>query len=163
MNQVVPSHCWLPLVLVIVQTCLLSWMVLSVLYRGKFLQNPISGMEYGVLLPTGSILLGVLIISSADIPALFQAARAYFDKGSDVFPNTFRFFARIFITAMLVCTLFVIMGLLNIFFLFKEYKKTKSLAIGILLAIVCFGMAIVFWYIERELSQELVPKIFLFN
>jgi len=161
-----PVH-WLPFIWILFHAYLLLSMAFFFLRKTKVLVYPVAGMEYGNVAVAASILLCVLFLATAPIPAIFQAAKTLQYNGDHILKNTFLQFTEYFIVSVLAAGIFVIVAIYNQRFLFRTKGDSNTndgnTAWGILVASVNIGFAIVLWFWLKELSERITPEFVNFR
>jgi hypothetical protein len=162
MKTLFPSSFMLAFILLIIQTYLLVYLTLLLLRRLKLLKKPYGGMDYAESLPAAVILLGVLIISSGDVYAIFQTAKIYIYGNGSAGEAFYLFFVRSFTIILIFCVLFIAMNFLNIRYLFRGHFQAPALPVSIIICSITIGLAAVFWLSSREVIDNMTPKIINF-
>jgi len=163
MKTLFPASFVFAFTLVLIQTYLLVYFALYVMQRLKLLKKPIGGMDHTELIPAAIMLLGTLIISSSDVPGIFQAAQSYSERNQAASETLAWFFARSFTIMLFFCLLYIILNYLNLRYLISGYRKEPVLTISILLSAISCGMAVVFWFSCKEIIDYTTPKFIDFR
>ena len=163
MIKLFPAYIGVSFAELVIQTYLLVYATLLMLRRMKLLRRPYSGMDYPEALLAGILLAGVLLISAADGPGVFQATRSYSEQRSSMGMSSFLFFARAFLVVLFFSLLFVILNYINIRLLFRRDLQVANWPVSILLCAIAIGIMIVCWFACREVVDGLTPKLVNFS
>lgn len=158
MKTIFPVHIYIAFLLLIIQAYLLVYVTLFILQRLKLLKQPYGGMDYPELLPAVAILTCVLLISSANASAIFQAVKTYRDGNTSPGESSFLVLARSFLIILFVCLLFIVLNFLNIRFLFRGYYQAPTLPVSILLCAITTGIALTCWIVCKEITDNMTPR-----
>jgi len=109
MNSILKFELLIPISLLVLQTMILIFLSFSVLKRLKILKVPFSGLEYSQVTVASAILLGILLISMADIAALFQSFKTYQNTKANIFSGTFLKFSQFFMLILFFEILFALL------------------------------------------------------
>lgn len=163
MKSFFPAHFAVACLLVLIQSYLLVYFAMFLLRRLKLLKKPYGGMDYSEALPATFVILGVLLVSSGDIPGIVQAAK-FFSTGDEPVSEPFLlFFARAFAIVLIFVVFFVILNFMNIRYLFGGQFQEPTLVVSILLCAISVGLAAIFWPICREVIDNMTPKYISFQ
>lgn len=163
MKTLLPLHITFTFWLLILQTYLLAYITILILRAMKLLKRPYSGMDYAESLPLVVVILGSLLISSADINGLFQAAKFYNYQQGLLEKSFFLFFARSFVMVLFFNLLFIATSFLNIRLLFPGHYKAPSMPVSLLLCALSIGIALVCWLTCREIIDNITPRLISFQ
>jgi len=163
MKTIFPAYIGVAFPLLVAQTYLLIYATISLLRRMKLLKRPYSGMEYSESLYAAIIILGVLLMASADAPGIFQAAKSYSDSYTSAGGPFLLFFSRSFLVILSFSLLFIFFNFLNIRFFFREDHKEPSLSVSILFCAIAIGLAVACWVTCKEVVDNMTPKYINFQ
>lgn len=163
MKTLLPLHITFTFWLLILQTYLLAYITMLALRAMKLLKQPYNGMDYAESLPLAIVMLGTLLISSADINGIFQAAKFYNYKQGVLEKTFFLFFARSFGVVLFFNLLFVAVNFLNIRLLFRGHYKAPAMPVSLLLCALSMGIALVCWLTCREIIDNITPRLIIFQ
>ncbi|MBO9592522.1 MAG: hypothetical protein J7599_06385 [Niabella sp.] len=163
MKHFLPAHIGIILLLLLFQTYILFYITLFLLRRLKMLKRPYNGMDHAELLVAAVVLLGVLFLSSANAPALFQAAQSYSDLDLSPAKHLLLYFVRSFAVILFFSGLYVMLGFVHLRLLFRRYYSTPGIATSILIATVTIGIALVCWFTCKEVLDYITPRFINFR
>ncbi|RFM26562.1 hypothetical protein [Deminuibacter soli] len=163
MKTFLPTHIIFTFPLLIVQSYLVIYVSLLLLRRMKLLKRPYSGMNDAETLPAAFILLGVLIISSANAPALFQAVKSFGETYTSITEPFLLFYARSFLVTLFTSLLFIALNFVNLRFLFRADYPVPNLPVNLLICAIGVGFAIICWYTCREVLDNMTPQYINFR
>jgi hypothetical protein len=163
MKFIIQPDIFLPITFLVIQALILLFLIISVLRKLQILKSPIEGMEYGSLILCAGFVFGVLLISTADSSAIFEAYKAYKAAGVPIFSNLFSKFGQYFIVEFfffglfMFLSLFIIKPLLGLKKPFKEIQE-GNMAAAILSAVIIVSISIVLLVSTKEVLELIIPR-----
>lgn len=152
---------WMPFIWVLLQAYLFVFLAVFFLRWKKLLVTPLAGMEYGDIAVAGSILFGILIISTGGIGAAFQTTRTLENAGGKPMVNILIKFSQIFLAGFITTLIYIVLVIVNRKLFFKnnidDGINAGNLPFRILQALLNIGIAIVCWFWLKELAELITP------
>ncbi|MGN6421347.1 MAG: hypothetical protein ACTHMC_27785 [Pseudobacter sp.] len=159
MKSTVLTSLWFPVLLLIVQTLMISFVCNLALRWMGLLRKPYNGMENGMMAYAGSLLLGMIIIAAADAESLFQSTRVYLDSQPNPLLFTVSQFTRLFLVVMIIGLLFLAINYAIFKWIVRGKTDELELPSSILLTSIALGTIVVCWQIAKEITSLMTPLL----
>lgn len=159
MKSILLTSLWFPVLLLIVQTLLISFVSSLALRWMGLLRKPFNGMEYAQIMYAGTLMLGMIVIAAADSESLFQSAKVYLDSHLHPLKAIFSQFSELFLIVLLTGIIFLAMNYACYKWITKRQPDELEIPSAILLTAIALGTIFTGWIVAKEYSSLLTPKL----
>ncbi|MCF3110254.1 hypothetical protein LL912_15830 [Niabella sp. CC-SYL272] len=163
MNNFLPAHMVFALLVLLFQTYILFYITLFLMRRLKMLKLPYNGMDHAELLIAVTVILGVMFLSVANAPGLFQAAGSFSDRYPSIGKPLLLYVLRFFIVILLFSSLYIVLSFVNLRVLFRRYYPEPGMTVSLLIATVTIGIALVCWFTCGAIIDQMTPQFINFR
>lgn len=153
------TNLWFPVILLIAQTLMFSFVASLALRWMGILRKPYNGMDYGMMLYAASLMLGMIVIASADADSLFQSAKVYLDKEPDPFKSMLTQFTKLFLVVLITGILFLAMNYACFKWIAKGKLDELEIPSSLILTSIALGNILVGWLIAKEYTSLITPQL----
>lgn len=156
-----------PIALTILQLLLVLFATYFILLKTRLCSKPIENTYENQGILSAALVLGVLIIASADITDIFQTYKVYKQYSPQYNHDLFQQFSQFFFVILAIC-LFHIIFILSLLRLFagpinNSHLPNVGVPFIILIASIAIGTAISEWFIAKEICDIITPQTFNFR
>ncbi|MEJ0105519.1 MAG: hypothetical protein WDO19_24455 [Bacteroidota bacterium] len=162
MNTIIQPQIIVPILLLLLQSIVLLFVSVTILRSLKILKVPYAGMEYSQIILASAFIFGILFISSAGVPALFQSFKIFQNRGTDVIANTFSKFSQFFLIIVFFEIIYsmIFLFLSAIFTGNKKFKDVEegNIPVSLLVSAITISFAILIKLIGAEIVEWFIPE-----
>jgi len=168
MKRLMDLSILLPIGIIVVHLYLILSLWIFILKRLRFIQKPLSGVDYSQALFVGFIIISALIIGVGEVKGHFQVYRTYTSQDGDFFMPYLAKSSQFFIVVLFVQLLLGILiwgigATLRDFGVgFKEIRE-GNLPFGILMGVIILGCSFILRSLVEHLIDLIVPRVIIFN
>jgi hypothetical protein len=159
MKSIVLTSLWFPVLLLIVQTLMISFVCGLALRWMGLLKKPYNGMDNGMMAYASSLMLGMIVIAAADAESLFQSASVYLDSQPNPFLFTLSQFTRLFLIVMIIGLLFLAMNYAIFKWIARGNPDDLELPTWLFVTSIALGIVVVCWQIAKEVTSLMTPRM----
>jgi hypothetical protein len=157
-----------PVLLLVVQSCLLLQGTVFILKRLHFLRLPLTDIEIGSAVFCSAVFFSVFLISSASFAPLLQSFKTFRTQGLPIYSALFFRFGQYFLIVIGASVVFALLVLLVIKFIFQLRKPSVELrdgnaGLGIVAGAVVVNFGMLTYFAVGELMDYITPKVVIFN
>lgn len=150
----------LPVVFLLLQSFLVLFICVTVLRRFKIIKLPFGGVEYSEAIFACSIVVAAFLVSTASVPALFQAFKVFQNQDAAIFPALSAKAGQFFLVVLFFELLLLLVSfLLSSVFSWMGSGTTEIAAGNIPVSLVTSAMVIGFAIVLKKMAAEMIEYI----